>query len=77
MALLAGLSLFLANAVWAVGLEPETWSPPAEAALQLGIYFLGMPLSIAIGTSFLFRSFYRSDDRQLIQIEQSNQEAMK
>ena len=75
-ALLAGLLLFVANAIWRIGTDPEIWTPFAETAFAIGIVILGEAVAISFVLAWSFRNFYRRDDQQLSSIEQYNQETM-
>ena len=73
-ALLGGLLLFIANTLWAVGSDPEVWSPLAQNLFSIGILILGQAMVLSFSLSWLFRQFYRSDDRALIEIERGKQD---
>ena len=73
-ALLGGLLLFIANTLWAVGSDPELWSPLAQNLFSIGILILGEAMVLSFSLSWLFRQFYRSDDRALAEIERGNRD---
>lgn len=73
-ALLGGLLLFIANALWEIGTNPKLWTPLAETVFGIGIFILGEAAAVSFVTSWTFRNLYRWDDRELTRIEQENRE---
>ena len=75
-ALLIGLLLFVANALWEVGTDPKIWTPLAEIVFAMGILILAQFAAIGFALAWTFRNLYLSDDCALARIEQDNQEAI-
>ena len=70
--MLGALLLFVANALLAVGQDPDSYTREMEFALLAGTWILG----IAVGGCFLlavvFRNRYQEDDAALTEIEEDN-----
>ena len=73
-ALLAGLLLFVVNALWEVGKNPDAWTPLAENLFMLGVVTLGEAVGISFVIAWTFRNLYRLDDATLAEMERGNQE---
>ena len=71
-ALLGGLLLFIANALWAVGSDPGVWSYVAEISFSLGILIIAQAMVVSFSLAWIFREYYRLDDRALAKMEQGN-----
>ena len=69
---MGALLLFVANALLAIGQDPNSYTRETEFALLAGIWILG----VAVGGCFLlavvFRNRYHEDDAALIKIDEDN-----
>ena len=73
-ALLGAFLLFVSEVLWEVGKEPGSYTALTEAAFGFGLWLLGISVGTCFLLSWLFRDFYRLDDRALAEIERGNRD---
>ena len=68
-AIFGALLLFIANALWEIGKEPQGWTPVTEAAFSISTFILGQAATISFLIAWTFRNLYHSDDEELTEEE--------